>query len=938
MPNEKGIATDYRSTLNLPRTDFPMKADLAAREPLRVAWWREQRVYERRLERNAHNPPWILHDGPPYANNEVHVGTLLNRVLKDVFFKVHLLQGRYARFVPGWDMHGLPIEHGALKQLGIDFRKIDPIELRAKCREFALYWQGVQRDTFLRMGLLGEYDHPYMTIQKEFEATIVDTLAELAEVDQMYKGLRSTLWCINDETALADAEIEYQENDSPSIYVRFPASDERRRALLDRMNVDATVPGFADLPLAVLIWTTTPWTLPGNAAVAVKPDARYGMYRRGAELLIVAEALAGDVFALGSGEPGELLGTALGSDLVGAAVRHPLFDRDSEVVSADYVALDTGTGIVHTAPGHGADDFDTGVRFGLPTLVPVDASGHFTAEAGPYAGEAIFDANPRIVGDLQRAGALYFATTLVHSYPHCWRCKNPVIFRATWQWFIAMDVNRLRKNVVEKLPHVSWTPAWGEDRMRQMVENHPEWCVSRQRTWGTPIPSIRCLGCGQSILDADVARRVATRFREAGADVWWTDDLATFLPPDFACPTCQGTAFEKEFNIVDIWFESGVTSFVVLGKGGMPWPSDLVLEGADQFRGWFRSALLLGVAVRGHAPYRAVTTTGWVVDEAGHAMHKSTGNYVAAQAAMERWGADVLRLWCAAVEFTADIRFGDTLLQNVGSVYRNLRYRLRYLLGILDDFSLGDVIADGDLEPIDRLALKRFDDVSRRVAEHYAAYRLHDVYLTLVDFDADDLSRFYLDALKDRIYSSARDAARRRSGQTAALRLLRGLLAMLAPILSFTAEEAWQSVPERLRGDALSVFDLEMPHPHAPQAQDQAAGDLWETLKRLRSTVAASEGLRDFQLQAMVRVGPAQAERFAALGDNLREALIVSAVRVEVAPDVVEPEIVLAPADGEKCARCWKYLPLRSDPLHPTLCAPCAEIVRAFDATPAEVG
>jgi isoleucyl-tRNA synthetase len=809
--------------------------------------------------------------------------------------------------------------------------------LRAKCREFALYWQGVQRDTFLRMGLLGEYDHPYMTIQKEFEATIVDTLAELAEVDQMYKGLRSTLWCINDETALADAEIEYQENDSPSIYVRFPATEEQRRTLLDRMNVDATVPGFADLPLAVLIWTTTPWTLPGNAAVAVKPDARYGMYRRGSELLIVAEALASDVFALGSGEAGELLGTALGSDLVGAAVRHPLFDRDSEVVSADYVALDTGTGIVHTAPGHGADDFDTGVRFGLPTLVPVDASGHFTAQAGPYAGEAIFDANPHIVADLERVGALYFATTIIHSYPHCWRCKNPVIFRATSQWFIAMDVNRLRKNVVEKLPHVNWTPAWGEDRMRQMVENHPEWCVSRQRTWGTPIPSIRCLGCGQSILDADVARRVAARFREDGADVWWTDDLATFLPAGFACPSCQGTAFEKEFNIVDIWFESGVTSFVVLGKGGMPWPSDLVLEGADQFRGWFRSALLLGVAVRGHAPYRAVTTTGWVVDEAGHAMHKSSGNYVAAQAAMERWGADVLRLWCAAVEFTADIRFGDTLLKNVGSVYRNLRYRLRYLLGILDDFGPGDVIADADLEPIDQLALRRFDDISRRVAEHYAAYRLHDVYLALVDFDADDLSRFYLDALKDRIYTSAREAPRRRSGQTAALRLLRGLLAMLAPILSFTAEEAWQSLPERLRGDALSVFDLEMPHPRAPQAQDQAAGDLWEALKRLRSTVAASEGLRDFQLQAAVRVGPADAERFAALGDNLREALIVSAARVESVEGLRAPEVVLAPAAGEKCERCWKYLPLRSDPLHPTLCAPCAEIVRAFDQTPAEV-
>ena len=639
-----------------------------------------------------------------------------------------------------------------------------------------------------------------------------------------------------------------------------------------------------------------------------------------------------------SGAEAELLGTALGADLVGASLRHPFLERDSEVVSADYVALDTGTGIVHTAPGHGADDFDTGVRFGLPTYVPVDSRGYFTAEAGRYAGQQIFEANPRIVADLEANGSLYFSAPLTHAYPHCWRCKNPVIFRATWQWFIAMDVNRLRKNVAEKLPHVTWTPAWGEERMRQMVENHPEWCISRQRTWGTPIPSVRCRSCALSILDVEVARRVADRFRTDGADVWWTDDLATFLPPGFTCPACQGSTFDKEFNIVDIWFESGVTSFVVLGKDGMPWPSDLVLEGSDQFRGWFRSSLVLAVAIRGNAPYRGVVTTGWVVDAAGHAMHKSSGNYVPAQAAMERWGADVLRLWCAAVEFTADMRFGETLLENVGSVYRNFRYRLRYLLGILDDFTPGSAVPDADLEPLDRLALAKLDDVARRVVEHYGAYRLHDVYLALVEFDADDLSRFYLDALKDRVYSSARDAARRRSGQTAAFRLLRGLLVMLAPVLSFTAEEGWQAVPEPLRGDAESVFDLEMPHPHAAHAHDQATLDLWDVLKRLRATVAATEGLRDFQLQATVKVGPADAERFAALGDSLREALIVSAARIEVVDELAEPEIVLSPADGEKCQRCWKYLPLRSDPLHPTLCAPCAAIVRAFDTAQAGNG
>ncbi|MBV9102021.1 MAG: class I tRNA ligase family protein, partial [Candidatus Eremiobacteraeota bacterium] len=739
---------------------------------------------------------------------------------------------------------------------------------------------------------------------------------------------RSTLWCVHDETALAEAEIEYKDRESPSIYVRFPATPAQKREILAKTGAPPSEP-FA---LSVLIWTTTPWTLPGNAAIALKPDAEYGVYRRNEELLVVADVLADQVFALVPGSAPERIGGAQGSALVGAAVRHPLFERDSLIVSADYVDLETGTGAVHTAPGHGADDFDTGVRFGLPTVVPVDGSGHFTSEAGRYAGRNIFEANRDIVADLAASGALYTHGSIVHSYPHCWRCRNPVIFRATSQWFIALDVNRLRKRADELLPTVAWMPKWGQERLHQMIENHPEWCVSRQRTWGTPIPALRCLDCDASVLDPEVARVVASRFRADGADVWWTEDVATFLPPGFVCPQCGSTRLQKESDIVDIWFESGVSNLAVLGHDGMPWPADLYLEGNDQYRGWFRSSLLLAVALKGAPPYKELVSAGMVVDAEGHAMHKSTGNYLGALETMNRYGADVLRLWCASVEFTADVRVSDALLTAVSGVYRNLRYRLRYLLGIIDDLGPGDIVPDEALEPLDRLALAALDDVARRVMASYRGYRLHDVYLALLAFDAEDLSRFYLDALKDRVYSSAREAPRRRSGQTAAYRVLRALLALSAPILSFTAEEAWQAVPAALRGDAGSVFDLEMPRSHPHGARDDSSLETWEMLKRLRGTVAASEGFRDFQLQAHLRARPADAERLTALGDNLREALIVSALDVTADEACQEPELTLSAASGEKCARCWKYLPLRSDPLHPTLCAPCAEIVRAFDA------
>jgi isoleucyl-tRNA synthetase len=929
------VERDYRDTLNLPKTTFPMKADLPKREPDRVAWWEERRTYERRLERNARSSPWILHDGPPYANGELHMGHFLNMVLKDIFVKIALIDGRWAKFVPGWDMHGLPIELETLKHLKIkDFHDVDPIELREKCKERALYWLDRQRTVRMRMGAFGDWQHPYRTIDPEYEATIVETLGELASKNQIYKGLRSTLWCIHDETALAEAEIEYKPRVSPSVYVRFTANDAQRKALLnvilslskDPEQRGAAAPVEGPSKVSILIWTTTPWTLPANAAIALRADAEYGLYDVGDEAVIVAEALAekalGDRF-----RDAQKIGSAKGSTLEGLAVRHPFMDRDSPIVLADYVDMETGTGAVHTAPGHGADDFETGVKYNLPIVNPVDSRGVFTADAGPYAGLHIWKANPKIVEDLRASGALWAAFDFEHSYPHCWRCHNSVVFRATAQWFIAMDQNRLRVRTIENIRTVQWTPAWGQERIAQMLETHPEWCISRQRTWGTPIPAVVCTACGESILDPEVARITAAKFRERGANSWWIDPVESFLPANFACSKCRGTSFEKEKNIVDIWFESGVTHLAVLGKNGLPWPSDLVLEGGDQYRGWFRSSIVTATAVKGAAPYRHVVKNGWVNDESGRPMSKSLGTGIDAQDAMQKWGADVLRLWAASVEFVDDVRFGPNVIEQVSRVYRNVRNRLRFMVSNLGDVVPGALIQRDRMEPLDVLACEQTDRWVGRVRELLRAYDLHGAYLEIVRFEGEDLSSFYLDALKDRLYSSAADAPRRRSAQSAIFHILRQMLAVIAPLLSFTAEEAWQALPQELRGEHDSVFDL-TPETGHPAGEESAA--LWQLLKDLRQQVAANESPRDFETDASSVVVPAALlNDVTALGDGLREALVVSNVE-RVEGNGEERRVYLQPAKGSKCQRCWKYLQLGTDPEHPSLCAPCAAIVRAL--------
>jgi isoleucyl-tRNA synthetase len=931
------VRRDYRDTLNLPKTVFPMKAELPKREPERVAWWQERRTYERRLARNAANDPWILHDGPPYANNDLHMGGFFNMVLKDMFVKIALLDGKRATFVPGWDMHGLPIELETLKHLGIkDFHSIDPLELREKCKERALFWLDRQRETRIRMGNFGLWERPYRTIDPSFEATIAGALADLAEKAQIYKGLRSTLWCVRDETALAEAEIEYESTTSPSIYVRFRAGAEERLAMLARFARAGWAAGTEppDKPLSVLIWTTTPWTLPANVAIALRADATYGLYELEDELVVVAVDLArptlGERF-----EHATLVARAAGSEFDGLAVRHPFMDRDSQLVLADYVDLETGTGAVHTAPGHGADDFDTGIKYNLPILNPVDAAGRFTDAAGPYAGQNIFAANPKIVDDLRASGALWRVEDYEHSYPHCWRCHNPVIFRATAQWFIAMDQNLLRQRTIDAIDAVEYTPAWGKTRQRQMIETHPEWCISRQRTWGTPIPALVCRACNESVLDPGVARLAAKRFGEVGANAWWTDPVETFLPPNFACPSCGGTTFEKEKNIVDIWFESGVTHLAVLGRDGLPWPSDMVLEGGDQYRGWFRSSLITGVAMKGRAPYRHVVKNGWVNDEQGRAMSKSSGTGIGANEAMGKWGADVLRLWIASVEYVDDVRFGPNVVEQTGRVYRNLRNRIRFMLSNLDDLAAGDVVAPEAMAPLDRLACAVTDAFADDVAGAYHRFEIHDAYLRVVEFESA-MSGLYFDALKDPLYSRAAGDSRRRSAQSGLLYVLERFLTALAPVLSFTAEEAWQALPEPLKAGAESIFDTSFVAGHAKRDSRAHDVELWERLRLLRARVAASESPRDFEAKVRLEVTPELYAELAALGDNLREALVVSQLELHPAAPAAEKasdgvvSFELGAADGEKCQRCWKFRELGTDPSHPTICAECAAVVNAL--------
>jgi isoleucyl-tRNA synthetase len=938
---------DYKHTLNLPRTDFPMRGNLPKREPEILARWRSENLYERLLARTQGGKRYVLHDGPPYANGNVHLGTALNKIIKDVIVRRQLMGGRHSPYVPGWDCHGMPIEHQVLRQLGARARSLSRVEIRRRCREFAEKYYKIQREEFQRLGVLGDWQHPYLTMTPDYEAAIVRVFRQLVERGFVYRGLRPVHWCPVCATALAEAELEYTEHTSPSIYVRFPfigtpddaAALARTPADGEALRASATAGA-----LAAVIWTTTPWTLPANLAVCFNPGLDYVALDLGDEMFIVAARLA-DAFLAATGlaaNEGRRIALDL-STLDGRAVfRHPLFERPSHAVFETHVTAEMGTGCVHTAPGHGYEDFQVGQKYGLPTLTPVDSEGRFTAEAGPYAGHNVFESNDRIVADLAANGRLVHSQHLAHAYPHCWRSKNPLIFRATEQWFLRIDHDGLRERAVAEIDRVHWVPQWGHDRIRHMMQTRPDWCLSRQRAWGVPVPAFSCDGCGTYHAEPAVIAHVEEIFRRHGADVWYELPASELLPAGFRCQ-CGGTAFTVDDNILDVWFDSGSSHEAVLNERGLGRPADLYVEAVDQHRGWFQVSLITAVATIGQAPYRGVLTHGLILDEHAKKMSKSLGNAVAPDDVIAAHGADILRLLFASVDFTADTSFSQNLIAPLLESYRKLRNTCRFLLGNLADFEPGrDAVAIAELPELDRWILHRSQQLVTRALAAYDQFAFHHVVHELVNFCAVDLSALYLDIVKDRLYTFAPHALGRRAAQTTLHRLLDTVVRLMAPILPYTADDVWSHVPAR---SAATVFEAGLPAVE-PALADEALAARWERLLAARGVVtkaleaARKAGAIGHSLDARVQLAPSDGLRplLAAAHEGLPALFIVSQVELADAlaasahtasgPDL---SVAVTPARGAKCARCWNFSEAVGTARdHPELCERCLPVVRAL--------
>ena len=826
------MSQDYNNTLNLPKTDFAMRAALPQREPQMLAQWEQDRVYEKMVARNEGKPDFMFHDGPPYANAAIHLGTALNKVLKDFIVRSKNMMGYHAPYIPGWDTHGLPIELKALKELGVE-NIPSKIELRRHCRDFALYHVENQKEQFKRLGTLADYDHPYLTLKPEFEAKQIEIFGEMAKKGYIYKGLKPVYWCSDCGTALAEAEIEYNEDPCNSIYVRFPMVDDR--GILTGMGADLA-------HTYIVIWTTTTWTLPGNTAICVGPEYEYVLVKAGGDFYVMARELMDSTMKAAGITEYEVVGSVQGKDLEYMTYRHCFFDRVSPVIVGDHVTLESGTGCVHTAPGHGVEDFEVCAQHypEVPVLVPVDSEGRMTEEAGQFKGLTTDEANVAIFKHLQENGALFASEKIIHQYPHCWRCKKPVLFRATQQWFCSID--GFKDAALEAIKSVKWIPEWGEGRITNMVRDRSDWCISRQRTWGVPIPIFYCEDCGQSIVTDETIRSVSDWFRKEGSDAWYTHEAKELLPEGFVCPHCgKSTGFRKETDIMDVWFDSGCSHAAVMDeRDGLTWPADLYLEGADQYRGWFQSSLLTSVAWRGVAPYKATCTHGWVVDGEGRKMSKSLGNGIVPDEIISQYGADILRLWVCSSDYHADIRISKDILKQLSEGYRKIRNTARYILGNLYDFDPNkDMVPEEELTELDRWALAKLDTLVGEARRAYEEYEFHDAYHAVHNFCTVDMSNFYLDVLKDRLYTEKADSKSRRAAQTTIYRIVRDLTLVLAPVLAFTADEIWKCMPAEEGFNHEHVVFNDMPSFRNLAADDAFMGK-WDRIHAIRDDVNKS--------------------------------------------------------------------------------------------------
>jgi isoleucyl-tRNA synthetase len=932
---------DLKKTVNLPKTDFPMKANLPAAEPKILAKWEQDKLYHRIREVRAGLPQYVLHDGPPYANGNIHLGTAFNKILKDFIVKSKSMAGFDAPYVPGWDCHGLPIEFKVDQDLGKRKAAMSVAEIRGECRAYAAKFVDIHRTEFKRLGVLGRWEDPYLTMSPEYEAVIAKAFVDFLHSGYVYKGLKPVHWCIKDRTALAEAEVEYQDNASPSIYVHFKLASDPAAIhpdLAGRDNIDA------------LIWTTTPWTIPANLAISFNPKFEYvAVDMQQGRISIVAEGLLAKV-SEALGWDAQVVARFPGSQLDRAVFRHPFLDRDSLGLVGDHVSLEQGTGAVHTAPGHGQEDFVIGQRYGLPVYCPVDSAGRiFRAEGASgvlpdeLIGKTVWEINPLVIDILKQHGALGGQARVDHSYPHCWRCHNPVIFRATEQWFIGLDLGELRTKTLEAIKQVEWHPGWGQERMSNMIAARPDWCISRQRVWGVPIVVFYCEACAEPFTDKRVQDAVVEQFRLHTADVWYSKTTEELMGEGCACAKCGGTQFRKETDILDVWFDSGSSHLAVLTEeNGLPWPANMYLEGGDQYRGWFHSSLLIGVGLRGSAPYKECATHGWTLDAQGRAMHKSLGNTIEPEKIVSKYGADLLRLWVSSVDFSEDVRLSDTILTRLSEAYRKLRNTFRYMLGNLHDFDPARDMVSGDkLEGIDSWILVRGEELVARCLTAYKEYAFHKVYRAIYDFTVTELSALYFDVSKDRLYLSGPPSHEHRSNQTALYRLHLALTQLLAPILSFTCEEVWKY--SKLADGAHSSVHMDL----FPAAADLTAGITaeqragaadWDNLVPLRDQVlkaldrARDEKVIGSPLDAAVTI-EASDEEFDLLKRHegqLPGMFIVSAVTLK--RGVVDTAAVTVEhARGDKCERCWKYtLDVGSDEKFPTVCAACAKTIREY--------